>query len=160
MYEAFWHRKIQGICKNLNFDSLKNQQNNLAAPYWHQLEKVLTEGPNQWRNEIQLADQIADASDRFVLNQIPFNFNAQSSTVAHLLSGNGLDLALDGNSLLAEGENINAPPKINNSDNESDISLRELFWWLWRCLPEIASQEFNESILLIPARSLSDLIGR
>ena len=151
MYEAFWHRKIQGICKNLNFDSLKDQQNNLAAPYWHQLKNVLTDGQNQWHNEIQLADQIADASDRFVLNQIPFNFNGKSSTVAHLLSGNGLDLTLDGDSLLAKGENINRPPEINNNDNESDISLRELFWWLWRCLPEIASQEFNESVLLIPA---------
>lgn len=155
MSEAFWHAKIRGIVNNVNLNYLKQKENSeTTKPYWQKLEQVLTENQNQGDDIIELADQITNASDRHILNQMPLTVNGNRCIVSHLLSGKSLKLSSDFNSVRGNGKNIYQQNQTNENQTTTDISVKELFWWLWRCLPEIACQNGQESILLTPANDI------
>ncbi|MGD2184408.1 type III-B CRISPR-associated protein Cas10/Cmr2 [Lusitaniella coriacea] len=154
MCQAFWQAKIQGLLHNINPDVLNSLLERGNAPLnRQQLEAILQRTPAG----NHLAHLIAEASDRAVLNVArPFPPNL-SPTATHLLSGERLTLTLEGyNSPLGRlrngSSNGSNPDAATAEETELDPrELQQIFWWLWRCLPEVASQEFGEVALLIPA---------
>jgi len=150
--EAFWQAKIWGLLENINLGALENYIEPEAQPY---LSALLSSPAST--DISQIADLITDASDRAVLNiahrqfygESPTIFgetNTQELTVAHLLSGKKLTIPAQSlpNSKHQESATSRTSDNLNNIDN------RQLFWWLWRCFPQLVCQH-HQSLMLAPA---------
>ncbi|MBD2016128.1 type III-B CRISPR-associated protein Cas10/Cmr2 [Microcoleus sp. FACHB-53] len=162
MSEAFWQAKIRGLVYNLDLSALNQYTGNRAEPFFRALEAIAplaTTVASPSPSDIShVADLITDASDRAVLNAAHRHFNANDSnvlntvlgqtnaqalTVSHLLSGKKLAISPQLPTQLNSGEfHLPLPP-----DN---IDSQQLFWWLWRCLPQ-AICEHDQSLMLVPA---------
>ncbi|MBE9129433.1 MULTISPECIES: type III-B CRISPR-associated protein Cas10/Cmr2 [unclassified Coleofasciculus] len=162
MCEAFWQAKIWGLVDNLDLNTLKNNAGNEATPYFNALEASRSSSPVPSTIH-QNADLITDASDRAVLNIAYRHFHGenriifggtdtQELTVTHLLSGKKLTLWVP----LSVNSNSQTSATSTASNNSTTINHQQLFWWLWRCLPELVCQH-NQSLMLTPAaKSLPD----
>ena len=164
--KAFWQAKIWGL---LHDSPLKPLQRSKSGEGPWQALKVM-EG---WQrpNELKHADFISSASDRAAIGALPGAWTevnyADGLELTHLLSGQRLNFQLQAtsslnawrNQLSKEEEKAKLsqlvveviPTHIRNSEN-----VEEIFWWLWRCLPEALSRhpEINDSsLLLIPAET-------
>lgn len=159
MSQAYWEAKIKGIISPFNLAEIRErlQQRNDCQVYWQQLEIVLSHS-NIDSNIIALASEIANASDRTVLNSLSISDEDNSKlNVSHLLSGEFLELS----SPYSEYRNLvnltissqtfpESSPQ--NTDNIEIEELKELYWWLWRCLPEIICNDLgNQDNFLLPA---------
>ncbi|MFM8306659.1 MAG: type III-B CRISPR-associated protein Cas10/Cmr2, partial [Microcystis aeruginosa] len=111
---------------------------------------------------------ITSGSDRAAISSLTqfVNYDQQTGLeLRHLLSGEPLDLKLANTThqkiasnrtdYLKEQENrlfnqIPARLRTGISENEA----KELFWWLWRCLPQAAAKLLDdENLLLMPAET-------
>jgi len=152
MSRPFWQAKIRGL---LEIDDPDHDQN----PLWRSLAS-LEDWPETANaaQMISLANHIAAASDRGAIDALldPSDENTGNLEIAHLLSGKKLPLQLPPQgqrSHFLAGVDLNDIPESIRQEKENP---QKVFWWLWRCLPAVVSQE-NPSLLLAPAdRHLPD----
>jgi CRISPR-associated protein Cmr2 len=181
--QLYWQSKIWGLLHDPIFKALYDNNGRGGTGWWkslpamrewvelppEQLEKLI--------NHVTLADQISSASDRGAIGNlgITVDYNTDGLEISHLLSGakqTSWRTDLVGNAsplenryqqvagksgeqrkqyLQGEEQEIldSIPEKIKNGD------ARQLFWWLWRCLPVAACRQFGDdpSLLLMPAET-------
>jgi CRISPR-associated protein Cmr2 len=152
--DRFWLTKILASIEVLDFDFIQENIDENGQKYLNALAKILEQSSDKKIADcIQQAKIINDASDRAIFNLLDWKDNSNQITVKHLLSGQELPLTLDPS--LKANNNSNRSGETDEEDKEIDD--RQLFWWLWRCLPEaIASKLGAESILIPAANSLPD----
>ncbi len=158
MRDRFWKTKIYTIVKSLDLQQIReilgnaqdNQQENIS--YLDILATILAEiSDEKITQKSELAQLINDASDRAIFNRIETEDNSEEIVVKHLLSGAKLNLNLETTTTTIRNRSLTSLPKSPESANELPCSLQELFWWLWRCLPEAIANETSPNSLLIPA---------
>ena len=154
MSDRFWRAKIRTLTSFLNLETIReilgNDSNKeRAITYLNTLEIVLAQCLQDNTDEqYQWARAIDDASDRAIFNRIETADNSGQIAVKHLLSGAKLNLDLKTTSI--RNKSSVSLPENSELTNES-CSLPELFWWLWRCLPQAIALEQGANSLLIPA---------
>ncbi len=126
---------------------------------------------------VRLADQVSSASDRGAIGNlgITVDYNTDGLEISHLLSGAKqtswrTDIVGNASSLENRYQQVagksgeqrkqylqGEEQKILDSipANIRDGDARQLFWWLWRCLPVAACRQFGDdpSLLLMPAET-------
>ncbi len=155
----FWSAKIRALLAALPADlraRLSDHPNYQAAC------RLTESEPSQPDARSQLAQALAAASDRTVLQglaaSVPETADPAQPILTHLLSGQRYQL----NHLnRTAGSGVGAGSKtepdrqpLQAADGQPlESYLPKLFWWLWRCLPELACQElpWGEASLLLPA---------
>jgi CRISPR-associated protein Cmr2 len=156
--QAFWQAKVQGLLHSINRDFLQTHVvGEIAGLDEQQLAAILRATSAGPPGRVAIAHFMASASDRAVLNSAGSVSPSLSPTAKHLLSGKPLRLTLkqDNFSISHLSNTIvhtNNPPAETAAEPTLNAQqLQHLFWWLWRCLPEVASQQLGEAVLLIPA---------
>ena len=158
MSNRFWLTKIRALINSTNLEQIRhNSIDENTQTYFNNLELIINQYTEEIDNHISKAHQITDASDRALLKLAdiePILGNQKSVKVSHLLSG--ACLSLDISNLEYQNLKTNSPTTISESPhNNNSLDYKELFWWLWRCLPELACQKFHqESALLLPAATI------
>lgn len=147
MSEAFWQAKIQGLLYDFDLNKLKQYSGNEAQPFLDVLQ--LVEPSFQLLN----AHLITEASDRAVLNASGLQVNSSNLKIAHLLSGAELPLSLN-SSIYSSLKRGNQENGAIGSRGNGQIDSKQLFWWLWRCLPQAVSQQLGDESLLMPAATV------
>lgn len=149
--DRFWQAKIQGLLHILDINPLRGSSaSDEASPYWHAIAPLL----NCATETTTLASQIADASDRASLNAAKFPDRTGNCQISHLLSGASqtLENSQSWSDIRCTQHDLQPESEIELPEG---ISWQEIFWWLWRCLPEIVCKEWqDESVLLIPAADI------
>jgi CRISPR-associated protein Cmr2 len=155
--DRFWLTKIRTLVKSLNLEYIKELLNEERANFYLDTAINLTQHESVDSKLLQAINDarlINDASDRAIFNRIEINNNNnyQQIIVKHLLSGARLGLNLEA----TQTGNIKASskPEVGEQraeENVSNDSLPELFWWLWRCLPQAIAKKTGAESLLIPA---------
>lgn len=163
MCEAFWQAKIWGLLHDPPLKALydrKSEEGTLqfltCMNGWVFPKKDLknTQFSNEWLNHIGLCDYIASASDRAAIGRLPpttqVNYTNDGIQIRHLLSGepqtlklgqwhdNLMELGRERTTWLANVETSLIPDKI-----KQETDARKVFWWLWRCYPEVLSNALN-----------------
>lgn len=164
MSDRFWQAKIYTLVKSLNLKQVREIFNNAqdegqAKTYLNALEAVLSQSSNETIiNASELGRLINDASDRATFNRIPIQNNSNKIVVKHLLSGKPLNLDLEATDVsnIRALEKVRQKVQTEKEENKTEeehlpCSLQELFWWLWRCLPQAISKQHGAESLLIPA---------
>ncbi len=158
MSDRFWLTKIHTLVKSINLATIQEILSNdpdreQANKYLVALETVLAQSSNEAiTNASKLGQLINDASDRAIFNRIQIDNESNQVVVKHLLSGAKLELSLE----TTEVRNFPVIQQVTDpeqtlQETELTCSLQELFWWLWRCLPEAIANETSPNSLLIPA---------
>jgi CRISPR-associated protein Cmr2 len=168
--QLYWQAKIWGLLHDPIFKALYDNKG--GAGWWESLPamqewaELPTEQHDKLINYLKLADQISSASDRGAIGnlEIPVDYNTSGLELSHLLSGakqlswqtkpdrhQQVNGAQRKQYLQGEEQKIldSIPANIRDGDP------RQLFWWLWRCLPVAACQQFDRdtSLLLMPAET-------
>lgn len=115
---------------------------------------------------VTLADQISSASDRGAIGNLglAIDYSSNGLEISHLLSGakqpswqTKPDRHQQVNGSRRKEYLQEEEQKILDSipANIRDGDVRQLFWWLWRCLPVAACRQFGDdpSLLLMPAET-------
>ncbi len=147
MCEAFWQAKIQGLLYSFDLNKLREYTRDEAQPFLNALQPV------EPSFHLLNAHLITEASDRAVLNAAKLQVNGSNLKIAHLLSGAELPLSLDSsiyNSLKRGSKGNGETESRGNGQRDS----QQLFWWLWRCLPQAVSQQLGDESLLMPAATI------
>lgn len=178
MAQPYWQSKIWGLLHDPILKALHNNSGRGNNSFWRDLgvmsnwvENGLNpEKPNKKiMKHIKLADYITSASDRGAIGSVTafVDYEKQGLEVSHLLSGKKFTLKIKQHEQLF-AENQNRLNYLKNKENEvfnqipADLrenrddleKTKELFWWLWRCLPEAVCQQFEDySLLLMPAET-------
>jgi CRISPR-associated protein Cmr2 len=176
--KVYWFAKIWGLLHDPMLKALHTNKSRGSNSFWRELRAMEEWNENNWDPEqsgkkilkhIHLADYITSASDRAAIGALSVSVNyapgknpEKGLEISHLLSGAKLDFKIEERehaelrknrrSYLGEKENklLEAVPRECDTPESSD----RLFWWLWRCLPEVATREFNdESLMLMPAET-------
>ncbi|MGQ4648921.1 type III-B CRISPR-associated protein Cas10/Cmr2 [Lyngbya aestuarii] len=157
MSDTFWQAKIRGLLYQLNLNALKEHTGNGAEPFFEALEAIIRQSPELSSPTASDAHLISEASDRAVLNAAAkitqLTTKSQPLTVTHLLSGKELPLSL-GNSLYDSLKQKGKTDEEFPPAARTEIDTKQLFWWLWRCLPQAFSQTQGEESLLMPAATI------
>jgi CRISPR-associated protein Cmr2 len=173
--DAYWQAKIWGL---LHDPALKALHNNESDPgdnsFWQQLPAMQNWVKNGWNPEtsnekllqhIHLADYIASASDRGAIGSVTESINYAPSDsddkgleISHLLSGAKLNFKIKQHQELLANRKQYLQQKEQNLLRAIPATAqtdKPLFWWLWRCLPKAACQEFQDdaSLMLMPAET-------
>lgn len=170
MSRVFWQSKIWGILHDPALKALHNNTGRGGNSFWQQLSVMQDWRDNQWNPEdksgtlfkqMKLADYIASSSDRGAIGCITesVNYNEQGLEVAHLLSGAKLNLRISDHQTLVSknrhnylGEKEQELSRLIPKSIQDDP--KQVFWWLWRCLPEAVFLQFNDdSLMLMPAET-------
>ncbi len=172
---AFWQAKIWGLLHDPALKALHDNTGRGSNSFWQELEVMQDWKDNGWNPEtsggilwqhLHLADYITSASDRGAIGSVSQSVNYapsysrnQGLEISHLLSGAKLQFKIKQHSELVsnrlsylqqkEKRLLEAIPAAVKTD------IRQLFWWLWRCLPEAACAEFqkDKSLMLMPAET-------
>lgn len=172
MSQVFWQAKIWGLLHDPALKALHNNTGRGGNSFWRELAVMADWVENGWDPEgkngkawtqMHLADYLASASDRGAMGAISrsLNYNEQGLEVYHLLSAAKLSFQLKPEvhqkllepkrgEFLQNLENTLLPAFIRESQD-----AQQVFWWLWRCLPEAACEALNQDpqILLAPAET-------
>ncbi|RUR83491.1 type III-B CRISPR-associated protein Cas10/Cmr2 [Chlorogloeopsis fritschii PCC 9212] len=172
--EAYWQAKIWGLLHDPVLKALHNNTGRGSNSFWQQLEVMQNWVNNGWNPEqsqgkilehIKLADYISSASDRGAIgsvtqsiNYAPSNDRNKGLEIKHLLSGEKRDFKIKQHSELLANRKEYLDAKEQKLLEAIPSAIKQcpklMFWWLWRCLPEVACQEFNdESLMLMPAET-------
>ncbi|MEO1561702.1 MAG: type III-B CRISPR-associated protein Cas10/Cmr2, partial [Cyanobacteria bacterium J06632_19] len=149
--------------------ALHNNTGRGSNSFWQQLSVMQDWVENDWNPEekqgklfkrIKLADFIASASDRGAIGSIAssVNYNQNGLEIKHLLSGATLPFKISQHDALIsnrleyldniENQLVDSIPESIRSD------VKQVFWWLWRCLPQKVFEEFDdEKLMLVPAET-------
>lgn len=173
---AYWQAKICGLLHNPVLKVLHDNTESGDDRLWQQLEVMQDWYDNNSNPErsrkileyIHQADYIASASDRGAISSMTGSINYRQRDnqekgleISHLLSGEKRSLRINQSpELLTQQKNylnsleqklVEAIPTELKSNPDS---IKSLFWWLWRCLPEVACQLFeDDSLILMPAET-------
>ena len=160
MPDRFWLTKIKALVRYLNLEQIRrNSIDDRTESYLNNLILIVNGPSEEINNHIDTAHQITDASDRALLRLAQIepqlaNQEAVKVKVSHLLSGACLRLDIS----YSEYQNLktNSPTRNSESPHDSNpLDYQQLFWWLWRCLPEIASNQLAQpSAILLPAAKI------
>ena len=168
--KVFWQSKIWGILHDPILKALHNNTGRSGNSFWQQLDVMQDWVQNNWNPEepggkllkqMKLADYIASASDRGAIGSIAscVNYDKNGLEVKHLLSGATLNFRISQHDTLIsnrlqyltqrENQLVDLIPSAIRNDE------KQVFWWLWRCLPEEVFQQFDndESLMLMPAET-------
>jgi CRISPR-associated protein Cmr2 len=172
--EVFWQAKIWGLLHDPALKALHNNSGRGENSFWQQLEVMQTWRDNGWNPEtsggtllkhIHLADYITSASDRGAIGSISNSINYAPShdqdkglEISHLLSGKKLHFKIKQHSELLSNRRNYLQQKetdlLQAIPTEVKTDIKQLFWWLWRCLPQATCDLFqDESLLLMPAET-------
>ncbi|MFO5441005.1 MAG: type III-B CRISPR-associated protein Cas10/Cmr2, partial [Dolichospermum sp.] len=125
---------------------------------------------------ILLADHVASASDRSAIggttefiNYAEGNNPEKGLEIRHLLSGAKQDLKVNFHQELINGKRADflsrkeerlleiletAPQKFQDEIEDNIPKIKELYWWLWRCLPKVTCDIYEDSsLMLMPAET-------
>jgi CRISPR-associated protein Cmr2 len=173
MSQIFWQAKIWGLLHDPVLKALHNNTGRGGNSFWQELAVMQSWVENKWDPEnsgkgffehIHLADYITSASDRGAVGIATktLNYDEKGLEIRHLLSGKPIyfKLAQDPHQklllpnrgdFLEQLEKLLLPQEIKNEATD----IRQVFWWLWRCLPEATCQAFGSdaSLLLMPAET-------
>jgi CRISPR-associated protein Cmr2 len=172
MSQVFWQAKIWGLLHDPALKALHNNTGRGGNSFWRDLAVMSEWVENGWDPEekngkafqqIHMADYLASASDRGAMGAISqsLNYNHNGLEISHLLSAQKLSFQLKSEihqklmepkrgDFLQGLESKLLPEFIQTSTNPQQV-----FWWLWRCLPEAACQELGQDpqLLLTPAET-------
>ena len=167
--KVFWQSKIWGILHDPTLKALHNNTGCGSNSFWQQLDVMQDWVENEWNPEkldgtlfqqMKLADYIASASDRGAIGSIAgyVNYDKNGLEIKHLLSGATLNFRVSQHDSLISDRLVYLTQKENQLVNLIPQAIRgdekQVFWWLWRCLPEAVFQQFNdESLMLLPAET-------
>jgi CRISPR-associated protein Cmr2 len=181
--QLYWQAKIWGLLHDPIFKALHDNDGRGGEGWWKSLPAMQewAELPPEQQDKlikyVKLADQISSASDRGAIGNLGINvdYNSNGLELSHLLSGakqlswqtkpvgNASPLenrhqqiaALSGDRRKKYLDDEAATILDSIPANIRDGDARQLFWWLWRCLPVAACQQFDgdPSLLLMPAET-------
>ena len=170
----FWQAKLWGLLHDPALKALHDNTGRGGNSFWQELEVMQSWLDKGWNPEtscgviwkhIHLADYIASASERGAIgsvlqsiNYAPSSNRDQGLEISHLLSGAKLQFKIKQHSELIshrlsylqrkEKKLLETIPAAVKTD------IKQLFWWLWRCLPEASCKEFQDELLmLMPAET-------
>jgi CRISPR-associated protein Cmr2 len=172
MSQVFWQAKIWGLLHDPALKAFHNNTGRGGNSFWRDLAVMSEWVNNNWDPEnrsgkafqqIHLADYLASASDRGAIGSVDksLNYNEQGLEVYHLLSAAKVSFQLK----TKAHEKLLAPKRGDFLNGLEDTLLpdfirtstdaKQVFWWLWRCLPEAActALENDPQILLAPAET-------
>jgi len=174
--QPYWQSKIWGLLHDPILKPLHNNTGRGLNSFWQGLgvmndwvENELNpeESSKKIMKHIKLADFLTSASDRGAVGSVNqfIDYNQQGLSISHLLSGEKLNLQIkqhgqligDRQKYLNNQENqlLEKIPQ-DLRENQDDLEkTKELYWWLWRCLPEAVCQQFDNdySLLISPAET-------
>jgi CRISPR-associated protein Cmr2 len=170
--QLYWQAKIWGLLHDPIFKALYDDNGRGGTGWWKKLPAMrdwLTLSDEQQKkllNYVVIADQISSASDRGAIGNLDssVNYDDTGLQISHLLSGAKQNWQTDSRHqqvadlsreqrkdyLHKEEQKIfeRIPEEIRDGD------ARQLFWWLWRCLPAQTCRSFSDpSLLLMPAET-------
>jgi CRISPR-associated protein Cmr2 len=172
MSQVFWQAKIWGLLHDPALKALHNNTGRGGNSFWRELAVMKDWVEKNWDPEekngkawqqMHLADYLASASDRGAIGAIDqsLNYNEQGLEIRHLLSAEKLSFQLEPEvhqkllkpkrgEFLQNLESTLLPKFIQESTD-----VQQVFWWLWRCLPEAACEALGQDpkILLAPAET-------
>ena len=171
MSEEYWRAKIWGLLHEPILKALQDNTGSGEKSFYEQLEVM-----KQWAkpDKILDADCIASASDRAVIATVadsihyaPDKNPNQGLEISHLLSGAKHQLKIKLHTELIQSQRqeylknkekllLEALPKhLVTGDVKDDLAkIKELYWWLWRCLPEATCNIFSDhSLMLMPSET-------
>lgn len=162
--ESYWQAKVWGLLHDSPLKSLQRSKNGEGP--WNELKVMENWQPSE---AAKYADFIASASDRAAIDALKewsqINYD-DGLELRHLLSGASLPFNLQSESCLHQWRNLTEqeekahikqividtiPQRIRESED-----VQEVFWWLWRCLPEALSRHpeiSNSNLSLVPAET-------
>lgn len=158
MSKVFWQAKIWGLLQ----DSLLKLSHSLQGAAENSSQAVDHWQPSDW---IKQASAMAEASDRALFDLIPCQPEPQQSViVSHLLSGEKLPLNCNWQAVeqlqtrIRETITNQSPLKAVIPPAGATVDqLKQQFWWLWRCLPEIIARADKVQLLAPAAHILPDV---
>jgi len=160
----FWRAKIWGLLHDPALKALYTGSGRGEEGAWEGLDcmqgwvspkaKSFTDSPlsNQWLKQVGLCDLIASASDRAAIGRLPaaqsaIDYNADGLQIRHLLSGAPQTLKLGAwhQHLTSQGNNRttwlqNVETSLIPETIRTCTDARKVYWWFWRCYPQILSQ--------------------
>ena len=165
MSEAYWQAKIWGLLHDPALKALHDKTGRGKEGVWQLLACMQGERKwgspkdnqslkhsnysRQWLEHIGLCDLIASASDRAAIGRLPndtaIDYDSDGIEIRHLLSGKKQKLKLgqwheritssDRAEFLKWVEEACIPPEIRSCKD-----ARKVFWWFWRCYPQVLCQ--------------------
>ena len=166
MSDSYWQAKIWGLLHDPVLKPLHNNKGRGGNSFWRELDVMQNWVDSKWNPEgsyrkilrhIRQADYISSASDRGAIGSLIKSINYSQDTgleISHLMSGAKHNFKIkqqtDGKEDLKTREKLllQQIPEVAKKD------IKQIFWWLWRCLPEAACQEFqDDSLMLMPAET-------
>jgi CRISPR-associated protein Cmr2 len=170
--DRFWQAKTWGLLHDPALKALRSCQS-MEEGSWILLDcmsdwvsqkagSVSKDGSlnQEWLQHVGLCHPIAAASDRATISRIPVERNDASHDtngiqIRHLLSGEPQHLKIESwhnastpeerTKLILEQEQSVIPASIQECKD-----ARKVFWWFWRCYPELLTRHLPE-VSLLPA---------
>jgi CRISPR-associated protein Cmr2 len=172
---AFWQAKIWGLLHDPALKALRHARDLGDEGAWKHLECMtgwispkekgsdrqgLLNG--EWLKHVGRCDLLASASDRSTIGRMPpehsaVTYGEKGLEICHLLSGESQFLALKSwqedlqktgrQNFLKQEEEACIPDSIRTCSD-----ARKVFWWFWRCYPEVLSKQSPE-VQLLPAET-------
>ncbi|PSB28966.1 type III-B CRISPR-associated protein Cas10/Cmr2 [filamentous cyanobacterium Phorm 46] len=165
----FWQSKIWGLLHDPALKALHDNSGRGREGAWQSLAcmegwvsakaKSFTQSSysTQWLKHIGMCDLIASASDRAAIGRLPgktaIDYNSEGLQIRHLLSGAPqtlklgkwhdylMNLGKNRADWLTEVETSLIPDSIRTCTDS-----RKVFWWLWRCYPEVLSKALDRDL--------------
>ena len=171
--EEYWRAKIWGLLHDPVLKALHNNSGRGKNSFYEQLEvmkpwveigKTPDNSCGKALANVLLADYIASASDRSAIgsttasiNYAPGNNHNKGLQITHLLSGAKQDFKIKLHTELIKSKRkeylenkekqllVFVPPELQDPSIKDNIpKIKQLYWWLWRCLPQATCNLFQE----------------
>ncbi|MDB9454602.1 type III-B CRISPR-associated protein Cas10/Cmr2 [Dolichospermum circinale] len=184
MTAEYWRAKIWGLLHDPVLKALHNNSGRGKNSFYKQLEvmkpwvetgKTPDQSGGKVLENILLADYIASASDRSALGSVTASINyapgknrEKGLEITHLLSGARQEWKINSHDELIKGKRkdylvqkeqkellAKVPKELQDPSIKDDIKkIKQLYWWLWRCLPQATCDLFKDnSLMLMPAET-------
>ncbi|MBD2667226.1 CRISPR-associated protein, Crm2 family [Richelia sinica FACHB-800] len=184
MTAEYWRAKIWGLLHDPVLKALHNNSGRGGKSFFEQLKvmqpwvetkKIPGTSDGKALENILLADYIASASDRSAIGSVTASINYaprknrdKGLEIIHLLSGARQELKINSHDELIKSKRkdylvqkeqkellAKIPEELQDPSIKDDIKkIKQLYWWLWRCLPQATCQLFNDSsLMLMPAET-------
>ncbi|MFM6785210.1 MAG: type III-B CRISPR-associated protein Cas10/Cmr2, partial [Dolichospermum sp.] len=184
MTAEYWRAKIWGLLHDPVLKALHNNSGRGKNSFYKQLEvmkpwvetgKTPDQSGGKVLENILLADYIASASDRSAIGSVTASINyapgknpEKGLEITHLLSGARQEWKINLHDELIKGKRkdylvqkeqkellAKVPKELQDPSIKDDIKkIKQLYWWLWRCLPQATCDLFKDnSLMLMPAET-------
>ncbi len=180
MTAEYWRAKIWGLLHDPVLKALHDNSGRGKNSFYEQLEvmkpwvetgKTPDQSGGKVLKNILLADYIASASDRSAIGGTTAFVNYAEDPnkgleIRHLLSGAKQDLKVNFHQELIKGKRADflfpkeneliakIPEHLREDIQENIPKIKQLYWWLWRCLPQETCDLFKDSsLMLMPAET-------